>query len=496
MQKINYILPGILLAGALSLTACSDFLDLKPKGKEIPTDLEHYTGLLNNTMFMNMSFSEQNPNGSISPGAEPIHTIFMGDELTADSVSFGSLDRTALAAYKYEADIFNLDDNSAEWSGPYQQIYTYNVIANGVMDAETGTYEEKLKIQAEARVGRAYMHFLLAQYFGKPYHAATAASDLCVPIVTRANSSDRDYTRASVQKVYDFVINELEEACPQLEAQTKHRLRIYQAAGYYMLGKVHMAMGDYGKALAALQKAETATKNSTVSLGLFDYNTKLAEWGYKGLPFLWAMTGSYPMNFDVSNSEVICNKQINIMLLTFFAYPPTVYVKPGYMALYEPSDLRLAFFSDLDYTGDPKTRWPYFKRIQRMTYTLAGDMPDLCLMLAECKARTGDQNGAREDLLTLRQNRMPAADAPIPANIDNKDKLIRFVIDERKREFMMTGLRWFDIKRLWNDPLFQEDKANYTHSDGKHTYPLTEDRLVFRIPPKVLSFSPDWQNNK
>lgn len=491
MKKINNILSGILL-GTLSLTACSDFLDLKPKGKEIPTDLEHYTGLLNNTMFMNMSFSEQLASGGISPGNEPIHIIYMGDELTADTKSFGNLGRTEAAAYKYEADIFNLDDNSAEWSSPYQQIYTYNVIANGVMDAETGTYEEKLKIQAEARVGRAYMHFLLAQYFGKSYNPATAANDLCVPIVTRANSSDRDYARASVEKVYEFVVNELEEACPQLEAQTKHRLRIYQAAGYYMLGRVHMAMGNYDKALTALKKAETATKNSTISLGLLDYNTKLAEWGYKGLPFLWVM--GYPMNYDATNSEVICNKQINIMNLIFFTFPPSVYVKPEYMALYGPSDLRRAFFADRDFTG--VTQWPYFRRTQRMVYTLAGDMPDLYLMLAECKARANDLDGAREDLLTLRQNRMPAADAPVPVNIDSKDKLIRFVIDERKREFMMTGLRWFDIKRLWNDPLFQEDRVNYTHSDGTNTYPMTEERLVFRIPPKVLSFSPGWQNNK
>ena len=61
---------------------------------------------------------------------------------------------------------------------------------------------------------------------------------------------------------------------------------------------------------------------------------------------------------------------------------------------------------------------------------------------------------------------------------------------------MMSGMRWFDIRRLWNDPLFQEDKQNYTHTDGQNIYTLTEDRLVFRIPPKVLSFSTDWENNK
>ena len=154
-----------LVIGSL-LSGCSDFLDLKPKGKEIPTKFEHYSGLLNNTMFSNLTVS-----------SEPLYMVYMGDELIADASSFASLDRVALGAFKYEADIFNIEDHAAEWNAAYQQIYSYNVIANGVMDAEDGTYEEKLKIQAEARVGRAYMHFLLAQYFSKPYNEATASSD-------------------------------------------------------------------------------------------------------------------------------------------------------------------------------------------------------------------------------------------------------------------------------------------------------------------------------
>lgn len=182
------------------------------------------------------------------------------------------------------------------------------------------------------------------------------------------------------------------------------------------------------------------------------------------------------------------------MMITFALYPPMVYVKPEFMALYSQSDLRRAFFHNIDYSGS--TVWPYYRRIQHMVYTLAGDMPDLYLMLAECKARTNDSDGAKADLFTLRKNRMPESEAVIPSEINSKEKLIRFVIDERKREYMMTGLRWFDMRRLWNDPLFQEDKKNYTHTDGTNAYTLTEDRLVFRIPPQVLSFSTDWQDNK
>lgn len=484
----------ILLSAAL-LCGCSDFLDLKPKGKEIPTTLAQYEGMMNTTLFSNLSNTTQNADGSVSPGDEPIYTIFMGDELTADAESFASLDRSSLAAYTWQADIFNQEDRSAEWNAPYQQIYTYNVIINGVNDATEGSDADKLRVRSEARVGRAYLHFLLAQFFSKPYNEATAATDLCVPIVTEASVGNRSYERNTVKEVYDFVLEELTDACPHLASTTIHRQRIYRAAGYYMLGRVYFNMGRYNEAREALSTAMEATNDNTVGLGLFDYNTKLADWGYNpAIGYMFGLTGSYPDNFDDENIEVICNKQISLMNIVFCIFPPFVYVKPEYMALYEDDDLRLAFFNDLNYTGS--IQYPYKKRIQRMVYTLAGDIADLYLMLAESQARTGHRAEA-EDLLTeFRAHRMPAESAAIPASVVTDDDLVRFIVDERMREFMMTGLRWFDLRRLWNDPLFPDLKANCTHTDGTNTYTLTEERLTYRIPPQVLSFSTDWTDNE
>lgn len=131
-----------------------------------------------------------------------------------------------------------------------------------------------------------------------------------------------------------------------------------------------------------------------------------------------------------------------------------------------------------------------------MMYSVCGDLPDLYLMLAECKARGNDEAGARADLLALRRNRMPDDEAEIPASVDSKEELIRFVVEERMREYMMSGMRWFDMRRLWNDPLFRQDKENYTHTDGTTLYRLTEDRITYRIPPRVMLYNKGWKNNK
>ncbi len=53
---------------------------------------------------------------------------------------------------------------------------------------------------------------------------------------------------------------------------------------------------------------------------------------------------------------------------------------------------------------------------------------------AECKARLNDLEGAGEDLLTLRKNRMPEADAAIPsATAADQAALVSFIIEERIR---------------------------------------------------------------
>ena len=68
----------------------------------------------------------------------------------------------------------------------------------------------------EAMAGRAWTYFLLINYYGKPYSAATAATDPGFPIIQVADVTTTTFTRASVQEVYDFIIKDLTTAIPNL----------------------------------------------------------------------------------------------------------------------------------------------------------------------------------------------------------------------------------------------------------------------------------------
>ncbi len=484
---------AVLLLAVFATTGCSDFLDLKPKGKDVPEKIVHYNGLFNNMILINLGYYRLNNTGTTSMLEPNLYHPYMSDEVTADATAFNNMAVTPRLAYTWQDNIFVDDAYSAEFGAPYQQIYFYNVIIDGVMEAIDGTVLEKKKLLAEARVMRAYMHFMLAQWFAKPYNEATAATDLCVPIATIASTTETYPERATVKQVYDFVIKELEEACPDLEEVTKSRVRTYQPAGYMYLGKTYFYMGKYDKAIEAFQKAETAIAKSQIQIGLFDYNVKISQWGY--LPFMPNMwTSGYPMPFDANNTEVLQCKQF-YMMSTMFAMAPTIYVKDEFMNLYDPADHRKKFFANKNFTG--MIQYPHYrKQYVRSNVNEGVEMPDFYLMYAECLAREGRETEARDMINLLRVNRLPAANAPIPATVVTKDDLIRFIVEERLREYMGTGHRWFDMRRLWNDPLFQDLKVNYTHSDGTNTYTLSEKRLVYKIPPRVLNYNTSWIDNE
>jgi tetratricopeptide (TPR) repeat protein len=291
-----------------------------------------------------------------------------------------------------------------------------------------------------------------------------------------------------VQEVYNFVLKELEESIPYLEEVTLHRQRIYRLAGYAILGRTHLVMCNYEKATEAFAQAHTLLSNSTVTLDFFNYRVEMPVW-LTNPNFIGGL--GYPINFAAANVEIILNRHVSSSIAGFsFFNNPRVFVKPEYMALFVEGDLRRHLYTTRDGTFSNHVR------SARGSHNEGVDLPALYLMYAECLARTGNLTKARELITRLRENRFETDEqAAIPANVNSREELIVFIVEERLREYMKTGHRWFDMRRLWNDPLFQHLKASYTHTDGENTWTLTEERLVFRMPPSTMVFHPNWTDN-
>ena len=485
MKKIFYLLTFVTLS--FILPGCSKYLDIKPRGKDVPYKLEHYQGLL---------FGSNAFYSAVFP--------YMSFEYTADAGGYGILRSTPKGAdktnaYKYLADIYLGDEGCSEWDTPCQVFYALNVIINEVMSASDGTDTEKRAILAEAKMQRAWYTFLMAQNFGKPYNAATAATDLCVPIIKEASTTGNHYTRATVKEVYDYILAEMKEALPYLQAKDVHPVRIFIATGNAMLGKVYWMMGKSAEALPYLESAKTKLATDSKAQ-LLDYNTMIdPQTGRISLHVFPKTTYNPESMYTVSDMPrlwlSIYPEYFGATLLTL--------KKEVLQEYYTAGDLRLAFISGVESmesaykSFDPSSPTEkYYPNTDNITTDFGILVPDVYLMYAECLARTNSLSEAKQVLLAFRRNRMSVAHAAVPSSVITQNDLIKFTVAERMRENMGSGLTWYDTRRLWNDPLFTGLKTFYTHTDGAQTYTLTEQRLTMKIPSAVMGWNPGFTNNE
>ncbi|MGN6417393.1 MAG: RagB/SusD family nutrient uptake outer membrane protein [Pseudobacter sp.] len=481
MKKRNYSII-YLAALALLLPAASSckksFLEIIPKGKLIARATSDYEKSLVVLDVVNIGTDAQ---------------MVMGDEVAAIEPHFSGSTLRTQRLFKWEDVIYQQGQDPIEMAVPMQNIYLFNKVINEVMASTGGTDAEKKTLVAQAKTGRAWTYFLLINYYGKPYLASTAASDPGFPIIKEADVTKNTFTRASVQEVYDFIIDDLTTAIPDLPSQITHRMRLSKAAGEAILGKVFLFMGRVNDALPRLNNAFTDMSNASIAVGLYDYNVRFGTGG-SFLP-IGLFGPTYPTT--VNNEENILAKQAS--------YPwgftsNEIVLKPATLALYAADDARLNWFTGTAY---PSGNYPNGLKRRRgpNTAQIGMTVPDLYLLRAETKARSNDLTGARADLEALRAKRMPAASAPIADAIaSDKNALIRFILEERIREFSVMGYRWFDMRRLSVDPDFSNTISN-THTlynaDGTvaSTWNLKPERLTLRFAQKTIDLNPGMPNN-
>lgn len=475
------IITTLVCIGVFS--SCSDsFLEVDPKGRIIATQTKDYRNLFYNNALLAMGQSDLQ--------------MFLGDEVTAMSSYLNSQTAARQQAFRWADDLYDEETDAVELTTLMAQIYLLNKITNEVMASVRGTETEKAALRAEARASRAWSYFLFVNYYGKPYDPATASTDPGVPIVLEADAAATSFSRATVQEVYDFIIKDITESLPLLPRNNDVRTRMTQAGAEALLAKVYMFMGKFEQALPLLENAFSHLPNATLPVGLYDYNTLLAPGGswyfaptvnsYSGAPLPWASMESlfsrqYSSSFQYQSNVLLMRKEV--------------------YDLFGPNDKRKLFYTRKPSSAAAGTEFPVPGIVRKYApsnvVAIGISMPELYLLRAECYARTGSLAAAKADLETLRGKRMPAADAVV--SITDQNALIRFVIEERLREFAFTGFRWFDMRRLSVDPLFESQTYEHVlyNADGNEEarFPLKKERLTLRFPLKVMIQNPGMKNN-
>ena len=460
MKNFIYLSIGFCIMIIVNSGCNKEFLNANPSSAILePTTLDDFQSLLES---------------AYTTASSPALPTLSADEYEYASYATYQSARTATErnSYIWAKDIFQGAIDGGDWDDPYSNIFYSNSvlaglakIANNQTDPSRWNY-----LKAWALFQRALAYYELVDNFAPVYDAATANTDLGVPIKLNPSIDDEE-PRASVQKTYDQILSDLNTALPGLVTNipVNNREQPSKVAGHALLARIYLNMRKYD--LAEVHADSALQIYNT----LIDYNTV-------------SLTASAP--FTPENNELIFTRS------TVVTYPsitslsnPFITISPSLFALYSSNDLRSSIYFKQTSTG---TTIPKRNYVGTGLYPFTGLATDeLYLIKAECAARRNDVNTALTYLNDLLVKRY-ITNTFIPVTASNQADALNAILKERQKELVWRNLRWDDIKRL------NKEGSNITLTrlvNGQtFTLPPNDPRYVFPIPDNEIRLSGIPQN--
>ena len=464
MKKIIYSLFVLL---TMTTVGCDNYIDITPKGAVTVDSAQQYYELIATPMraYYPSSFILLSDDQWVKESE-----ILGYESISADGINF---------TFNEKADRTILPDNNL-----YENIYSFILRSNLVIDnvdKGQGSQELKTLAKAEARTFRAFDHFLAVNTFAKAYNPETAASDGGVCIMDRYDL-EATPVKSTVAEVYNFIINELEQAVPLLEEKPVNIYHPNRAFGYALLAKVYLFHRDWAKA------QEAAEQSLKLNSQLADYNlindaggtARYKNFAKDGNPEVL----SYHWMAGWGSGEQVCLYHYGM-------------ISPELKSLFEANDLRYSLF--LRDTGTSITSWfdsgsgaaiwtPAITNLDRFTYMSVGlRTAEVYLIMAEALARQNNLTEAAKYVSQLRDKRIKGGNGHVDAPATQVE-MVKMIIDERRKELLFGFNRFFDLKRLNIEPEYQKTITrvfpvlNISEAHPQQTYTLKPDSRLYIIP--------------
>ena len=447
----------------ICIGACKkgDWYDVKSdKRLAVPTTLKDLQALMDHGVVLNTNTP------ALKELASDGH--YVNDVM---ALSLVSNDKNAYT-WSHEELYFGVTDwiSASASSGSYRRIYYCNLVLEGLnellVEEDAGLNEWK-NIKGQALFHRAMAFYDLAQVFAPPFILNGVNSELSIPLRLESDINIPS-KRSTNEQVYNKILTDLMEAKDLLPLTSLYKTRPSKVAVLALLGRIYLSMEDYDKAYIysnmSLESYSTLmdfTKLNTTSTTnpIMQYNPEII--------FYSSMWDMVPLSF--------ANNLID-----------TVWYNS-----YSNNDVRKKiFFNRNATTGLVTSKGTYCGMGFNVHFSgLATD--ELFLIRAECYARQGKVPEAMRDLNTLLKTRWSGIFTDLTAT--NKDNALVKILEERKKELIMRGLRWSDLRRLNRDPRFA---ISLTRKVGTKIYTLEPNsyKYTFPIPDDIIALTGMEQN--
>ena len=447
MKRIYRLI--ICLFALVSVTNCRDFLEEKSSSTLTTIEsLADLQALLDNYGFLNTEFA-----GSGETGADDYYLT----NAQYNSLYFEENKRLYTWMPDHVATPASLGNN---WMSCYRAVYVCNAVLQSLESGGyTGTEADDVRGQALAL--RAARYLDAVQVWCLAYDPATADVTLGLPLRLDPDMNIPS-VRATLKETYAQILDDLLKAAPLLPQKQASRMRMSQDAVFGLLARAYLFMGDYDQALEYSQKALSITDT------LMDFTALSPD-------------AEYPV--QEMNPEVLF---WGGMSYEYHLIP--AHIDRNFYNTYDDDDLRKQIFFRLTDDGDVFYKG-YYNNMNGPNTSVTVD--ELYLIKAESLARNSRVPEAMQTLNELLATRWKTG-TYIPLTADAQPSALVAVLRERRKELLIRGLRWPDLKR------YNRDGANITltRSVNGKTYilPPNDLRYAVAIPEEIIELSGIPQN--
>lgn len=444
-----------MLASFITLGSCNNFLDKKPDiHMVVPKSLNDARLLLNDYANLNTSY--------------PLYGELGTDDYYVTKENWeGASSPDQRNAYIWKDEPYT---DVVQWQRPYKTIY----IANQVLDILKEINQDLNSEEYKRNLGgaffyRAFALHLLTEVHCSAYSESTADNDQGLPL--RLNSGiDQISQRSSLKDTYRQIIDDFKNSANSLPSIEAIKGRPSKASAFAGLARVYLNMGNFQLAYAY---ADSCLK---INSDLLDYNS---------------LKPSDALPVPRFNTEVLfpaLSVNLGIMGENFAIIDTTL------LSNYNDDDLRKEIFFNPNTTVANSFRFKgsYDQSLSNLFVGITKS--EIYLIKAESACRIGRISDALVSLNTLLKMRYKTGTYKVVTEND-KEALLQYILEERRKELIFRGRRWSDLKRLNLEASY---KRTLIRNIGGEIYMLEPNspKYAFRLSETLINISGMTQNKR
>ena len=449
IKSVGRVLAAI--AVGVSLAGCNDFFDLQPTNEMVLDDFwksEDDVKSVTSSCYRNMQESDF------------LKRVIVWGEFRSDNMLLSPSNGDD--NLRYIANLNLLPSNGyTSWGNFYNVINLCNTVehfAPGVRDEDSNFTQSQLNAYlAEVKGIRAYCYFTLVRAFRD------------VPFVTEPVIDDTDTfeaPQAAPDHIIDFLIDDLKAVEPRAAAtysnKTYTKSRMTQAAIRALIADMCLWRGRYSECIEYCNRILRDANNvftlvpsmsysrevfttglSSETIFELNYNT-VNYWNYAVADFYGEQSQGYaqqiiPYDFKTGVRQLFGETDLRERT-SYYSNSGGGAIIRKYVSYLEGTALTASNVSSGDYTrvSPYETKWIVYR------------LPEIYLMKAEAIVESGGDLQEAFRLACISYDRAnPEAGAGSLSfdNYNSTELMLNFIYDERQREFLYEGKRYFDLLR-------------------------------------------------